>query len=55
MRLELKSSDESLSLKEKTDELVVTAPVELYEKENLKWLSYKAVKMRETTINETLF
>jgi hypothetical protein len=45
----------SLSLKEKTDELVVTAPVELSENENLKWLSYKAGKMREKTNNETLF
>ncbi len=34
----------SLSLKEKTEELVVTVPVELYEKENLKWLSHKAGK-----------
>ncbi len=34
----------SLSLKEKTDELVVIAPVELYEKGNLKWLSHNAGK-----------
>jgi hypothetical protein len=34
----------SLSLKAKTDELVVTALVELYENENLKWLTHKAGK-----------
>jgi hypothetical protein len=45
----------SLSLKEKTAELVATAFAELNEKENLKWLSYKAGKMRATTHNKTLF